>query len=185
MKGKFHLGRWFEARLRPSQQPASSPNALRSLSIWGCLVFAALVYALSGILKVYLLAQGGEGLNNPNPVFFFLENKAVIAVASALEIGSVAAALWLLRYSPSAAFVVLLWMSCLLVLYRVGLHMAGARVTSCRCFGLLERIIYPVADTNRVAMAVLAITISLCLCGLLLTRNASRTFPKLKSDLAR
>lgn len=144
-----------------------------------------MVYALSGMLKVYMLVRGGDGLNYPNPVFFFLENKAVIAIASALEIGSVAAAFWFLRYSPSAAFVVLLWMSCLLVLYRIGLHLAGARVTSCRCFGLLERIIYPVADTNQVAVAVLATTFSLCLCGLLLTRNTGRAFPKFQNDFKR
>lgn len=131
-------------------------------------IFIALpviIYASTGLLKLFLLFVTDRTLDFPNPIFPMLSNKFVLLSAAFLELGCAATALMLKSRNPKTAFAILLWITCL------ALDLSGAKVTNCHCLGLLERVIYPPLNeiTNLLTQGLLVMVLSFCLLGYLMS----------------
>jgi uncharacterized membrane protein YGL010W len=137
-------------------------------------IFIALpviIYASTGLLKLFLLFVTDRTLDFPNPIFPMLSNKFVLLSAAFLELGCAATALMLKSRNPKTAFAILLWITFLVMFYRLALDLSGAKVTNCHCLGLLERVIYPPLDeiTNLLTQGLLVMILSFCLLGYLMS----------------
>lgn len=136
-----------------------------------CVALPVITYISTGLLKLSLLFVADRTLDFPNPVFSMLPNKFFLLTAAFLGLGCAATALMLKSRNPKTAFAILLWITFLVMFYRLALDISGAKVTNCHCLGLLERVIYPPLNeiTSLLTQGLLVMILSFCLLGYLMS----------------
>jgi hypothetical protein len=141
---------------------------MRAILLIICFFVPALTYLMTGLAKLAILFDADPFLSMPNPVFSFLSNHTVIAVAAALEVCATIAAAFLRRHWLRHTFLVLLWMALVLASYRAVLDLTAGNST-CRCLGVLETILHPGGGTTMFLWTWLALLVLLSATGILLT----------------
>lgn len=98
------------------------------LFVW----LVALVLLLTGLAKVGTALAGGSAYGQADVVFSFLSLRQLLLLAGLLELGCVA---WLLRPGqPTGKALLILWLSSLFWVYRLGLKLAEVQ-GPCPCLG--------------------------------------------------
>ncbi len=100
--------------------------------------FAALVLASTGILKLLDSLGQHDYYQEQDALFFFLNNRQIILLAGALELG-LAAFLWLEK-SLQQSSLALIWFCSILATYKLGL-VYTYNIRPCSCLGILGRLL--------------------------------------------
>ena len=151
------------------QLTTHSDLPMRAILLSICFFVPVLTYLVTGLAKLAIVFDADPFLSEPNPVFSFLSNHTVIAVAAGLEVCAVIAAVCLRRHWLRHSFIVLLWMALVLASYRAFLDLTAVN-SSCRCLGVLETMLHPGGGTTVFLRTWLALLVLLSATGILLTR---------------
>lgn len=143
---------------------------MRAILLSICFFVPVLTYLVTGLAKLAIVFDADPFLSVPNPVFSFLSNHTVIAVAAGLEVCAVIAAACLRRHRLRHSFIVLLWMALGLASYRAVLDLTAVN-SSCRCLGVLETMLHPGGGMTMFLWTWLALLVLLSATGTFLTRT--------------
>lgn len=92
----------------------------------------ALILVITALLKILTLVSLGSKLNIADPLFFFLSNRILITLAVIIELA--VAGFLVARADCKIQLFLIFWLSCLFLLYHIGLWMSGYKYT-CYCAG--------------------------------------------------
>lgn len=101
------------------------------------------VFAIASLAKFQILTSSRMVLSYPNPIFSFLSNRQIIAVAAIVELIVTLIAVGCHRKKPVVALSALVWLCAVLAVYRFVLTVSGYPAASCGCFGALGELLYP------------------------------------------